>query len=112
MASSPKEVERRARTVRAGALGLVWLGGLVAGFFGLLGAVAPYGCADGDPGLGCHTGGALLGVAIVLAVIATVTAVTVLGAGRPVRAVAVLAGCGLVVLLVCFVAARMLLDTT
>jgi hypothetical protein len=89
----------------------VWLGGLVAGFFGLLAAVATYGCADSDPGLACRTSGSLLGVVVVLAVIAIVTAVTLLSHGRPPRGAALLAGSGLVALVVCFVAARMLLDT-
>jgi hypothetical protein len=111
LASHLDEADRRARAIRLGALALVWLAGLLAGFFGLLAAVATYGCADSDRGLACRTPGSLLGAVVVLAVIAVVTVVTVRSQGRPPRSVAVLTGSGLVALLACFVAARMLLDT-
>ena len=111
MARARGEADRRARAIRLGTLALVWLAGLVAGFFGLLSAVATYGCSDSDPGLACRTSGSLLGAVVVLAVIAVVTAVTVLSHDRPPRVTGLLAGSGLAALVVCFVAARMLLDT-
>jgi len=90
-ARQPQETDRRARTLRLGTLALVWLAGLVAGFFGLLSAVATYGCSDSDPGLACRTSGSLLGAVVVLAVIAVVTAVTVLSHDRPPRVTGLLA---------------------
>jgi hypothetical protein len=90
---------------------VVWLGGLAAGFFGLLGAAARYGCGASDKGLACHGTGTTLGVIIVLAVVATVTAVTVLTHDREPRPVLAIGGAGLVALALCFVFARMLLGT-
>ena len=99
------------RAVRLCSVGVIWLAGLVAGFFGLLGAAARYGCSSGDHGLACRTPGSLLGVLLIVAVIAVVTAVTVLSHGRPARDTVLLAVSGVAALAVCFVAARMLLDT-
>ena len=92
-------------------MGLVWLAGLVAGFFALLGAAAKYGCASTDRGLGCRTSGSLLGALLVVVVIADVTAVTVVSFGRPPRSVLAVGAGGLAALVACFVAARMLLAT-
>jgi hypothetical protein len=90
---------------------VVWLGGLGAGFFGLLGAAAKYGCGANDHGLACRTSGSVVGVLIVVAVVIVVTAVTVLTHERTPRGVVVAGGLGLVVLVLCFVAARLLLGT-
>jgi hypothetical protein len=90
---------------------VVWLAGLGAGFFALLGAAAKYGCGGSDDGLACHTSGSLLGVLLVLIVIAVVTAVTVLSDDRAGRGMLLLGAAGLAALLVCFAASRMLLDT-
>lgn len=111
MARDHGEADRRARAIRLAAVALIWVAGLVAGFFALLAAAASYGCGDTDPGLACHTSGSLLGIVDVLVVIAVVTVITVLSHGRPPRVAGLLAGSGLAALVVCFVAARMLLDT-
>ncbi|MDT4925565.1 MAG: hypothetical protein QOG01_3278 [Pseudonocardiales bacterium] len=89
----------------------MWIGGLAAGFFGLLGAVARYGCGVNDNGLACRGSGSTLGVLIVVAVVSVVTVVTVLSHERPPRRVLVVGGAGLIALLGCFLAARGLLDT-
>ena len=90
---------------------MVWLGGLAAGFFGLLAAAARYGCGASDNGLACRGSGSLLGILVVLAVVAVVTAVTVLSHERAPRHVLVLGAVGLIALMGCFMAARSLLDT-
>jgi hypothetical protein len=101
----------RSRNVRLATVAVVWLAGLAAGFFALLSAAAKYGCGGSDDGLACHTSGSLLGVLLVVLVIAVVTAVTVLSDDRASRSVLILGAAGLAALLICFVAARMLLDT-
>jgi hypothetical protein len=90
---------------------IVWLCGLVAGFFGLLAAAARYGCGSSDNGLACRGSGSVVGVLIVVAVIAVVTAVTVMTHDRPPRRVVAIGGIGLAALVFCFVAARALLGT-
>jgi len=87
------------------------LAGLAAGFFGLLGAAAKYGCGGSDTGLACRTSGSVLGVLLIVVVIAVVTAVTVLSHARSPRDTVLIGATGLVALGLCFVAARMLLDT-
>ena len=109
MASSPGEDERRLRVTRRGTVAAVWLAGLLAGFYGLLAATARYGCAGSDNGLACHVGGSVVGVLIVVAVLAVVTAVTLLSDRGSSREILVLGGSGVIALGVCFVAARMLL---
>ncbi len=111
MSRHAKAVDQRLRTIRVSTVIVIWLSGLVAGFFGLLGAAARYGCGAGDDGLACHTSGSVAGVLIVVAVISVVTAVTVLSQDRPVRGVLVIGGVGLAALALCFVAARSLLAT-
>jgi hypothetical protein len=106
-----KVVDRRARTTRVSTVGVVWLAGLAAGFFGLLGAAARYGCGANDHGFGCRGSGSVVGVLIVVAVVAIVTAVTVLSFDRDPRRVIGIGGLGLIALAVCFVAARTLLGT-
>lgn len=89
----------------------VWLVGLFAGFFGLLGAAARWGCGMHDNGLACHPSGSLLGVLIVVVVVGVVTGVTVLVSGRSTRGVLAIGGMGLVALVLCWIAARSLLAT-
>jgi hypothetical protein len=106
-----KVVDPRLRRIRRAVLTGVWAVGLVTGYFGLLGAAARYGCSDTDNGFACRTSGSVAGVLILLAVIAIVTAVTVLAADRPARGLLTVAGIGLAALVLCFVAARSLLAT-
>jgi hypothetical protein len=111
LARHAKLVDRRARGIRLSTVAVIWLSGLAAGFFGLLGAAAKYGCGSSDDGLACRTSGSVVGILIVLAVVIVVTAVTVLTHDRPARPVLVIGGLGLLVLVSCFVAARVLLGT-
>jgi hypothetical protein len=106
-----RTVDKRSRTVRFTTLTVVWIGGLAAGFLGLLGVAARYGCAVNDDALACRGSGTMLGVLIVIAVVGVVTLVTVLSHERPPRRVLFVGGAGLVALLGCFLAARGLLDT-
>jgi hypothetical protein len=92
-------------------VGVVWIAGLAAGFFGLLGAAARYGCGANDKGLACQGTGSLLGVLIVVAVVAVVTSVTVLTHDRQPRRVLTVGAMGLVGLAACFLLARVLLGT-
>jgi hypothetical protein len=111
MARSRRDVDEASPAVRRGVLAVVWLGGLAAGLFGLLAASAKYGCTPGSSGLGCRTAGSLLGLALVVGVIAVVTAVTVLTDGRDTRRVVVVGGVGIVLLLACFLVAEGILGT-
>ena len=106
-----KPADGRTRAVRASALLLVWVGGLVVGFFGILSAGARYGCSRSAKGLACRTSGSALGVALVLVVIAMVTAVTVATHGRHPRTIAAMTVAGAVGLSVCYVCAQALLAT-
>jgi hypothetical protein len=87
------------------------LSGLAAGFFGLLGAAARYGCGANEAGLACRTSGSVVGALIVIAVISVVTAVTVMTHDRTPRSVLVIGTAGLAALVLCFIAARSLLGT-
>lgn len=84
---------------------------MAAGFFGLLGAAARYGCGSNDHGLACRDSGSVLAVLIVLAVVAVVTTVTVLTHDRAPRRVVTIGIAGLLALLLCFLGARGLLAT-
>ena len=88
---------------------MIWLAGLVAGFFGLLGATTRYGCASGDDSFACQTAGSVVGVLIVVAVVVVVAAVTLLTANSSLRRIAVIGGAGLFVLALCIVAGQLLL---
>jgi hypothetical protein len=104
---------RRARLTRSIALLLFWIAGLVVGFFALLAIGARFGCGHSSHGLACQSGGTALGVVLVLAVIAVVTAVTVMGADpRRLGRLAVLVAVGLVVLGGCYLGAHALLNAT
>jgi uncharacterized membrane protein len=111
VARHARTVDRRARVIRLSTVTVVWIGGLTAGFFGLLGAAARYGCGTSDTGLACRTSGSVVGGLIVVAVIIVVTTVTVLTHERPPRRVLTTGGIGLVALVLCLVAARGLLGT-
>ena len=111
MARHAQGFDRRAATVRRSTVAAIWLGGLGAGFFGLLGAAAKFGCGASDHGLACRGSGSALGVLLVVAVVAVVTIVTVLTHERPPRPVIAIGGAGLVALCLCFAAARALLGT-
>ncbi|MBN9620108.1 MAG: hypothetical protein J0H43_10330 [Actinobacteria bacterium] len=87
----------------------VWLAGLVAGFFGLLGATTRYGCADTDHSFACRTAGSVVGLLIVVAVVVVVAAVTLMTGNSSMRRIAVIGGSGLVVLALCIVAGQLLL---
>ncbi|HJQ41785.1 MAG TPA: hypothetical protein VJ831_01755 [Jatrophihabitantaceae bacterium] len=90
---------------------MVWLGGLVVGFFGVLSVAARYGCANSAHGLACRKSGSALGVLIVLGVVAIVTAVTVATHNRAPRTVLIAATVAVAALLACYLAAHALLAT-
>jgi hypothetical protein len=101
----------RWRLARASALTFVWLAGLTAGFFAILGTAARFSCAPSAHGLACRPAGTALGGGLIAGVIAIVTAVTVAthDSGRR-RLVAWTIG-GALGLLACFLAARGLIGT-
>ncbi|MDT4891754.1 MAG: hypothetical protein QOE97_789 [Pseudonocardiales bacterium] len=111
MARHLKPADGRTRAMRATALVLVWVGGLVVGFFGILSVGARYGCSHSATGLACRTSGSTLGIVVVVLVIAVVTAVTVGTHGREPRAIAVATVLGAVGLSACYVCAHALLAT-
>jgi hypothetical protein len=104
-------VDRRLRAIRLSTVSLIWICGLAAGFFGLLGAAARYSCSAHEKGFGCRTSGTVVGILVLLAVIVVVTAVTVLTYDRPARRVVTVGAVGFAVLLVCFAVARVLVAT-
>ena len=106
-----RQPDGRLRLVRGSALTVVWLGGLVVGFFGILSVAARYGCARSAHGLACRQTGSLLGIVIVVAVVAVVTAVTVYSHGRSTRAIGVSAAVGLALLVACYWCAHALIAT-
>jgi len=105
-------LEVRDRAVRVVAIAFVWFAGLAAGFVGILAAVARFGCGMHDSGLACETSGSVYGVLIVVAVVAAVTATTMLTFGRPARRVLIVSGIGFAALVVLFVLGRLLLSTS
>jgi hypothetical protein len=111
VARHARAVDRRVRAVRFSTIVVVWLGGLAAGFFGLLSAAARYGCGASDTGLACRTSGSVVGILVVIAVIIVVTAVTVLSQDQPPQRLIAMAVAALAALLLCFIAARALLAT-
>lgn len=111
MARHAKLVDRRLRAIRISTVSLIWLGGLGAGFVGLLGAAARYGCAPSDKGFGCSTSGEVVGILLVVAVIVVVFVVTVMTHDRPARRVLMVGGYGAAALILCAIAARALLAT-
>lgn len=102
----------RARVARAGSLAVVWVGGLAAGFFALLSVAARYTtCTTSAPGLACRPAGTAIGGSLVIGVIATVTAATVLTHDRGPGRSATWGLLGAVALSACYFAAHALLDT-
>ncbi|MGI8680145.1 MAG: hypothetical protein ACR2LX_15955 [Jatrophihabitans sp.] len=101
----------RKRHARLYTLAVVWLAGVAAGFFAILASFAAYGCSSSDNGLACRTSGTVVAVLVVVAVIAVVTAATVFTYERDPRRVVTVGVCGVVALVVCFLAARGLLST-
>jgi hypothetical protein len=97
--------------IRGFSLALIWVGGLAAGFFGILGVAARYGCARSAHGLACRQSGSVLGFVIIAAVVAVVTAFTVFTHGRGARAVSVAALLGCVALVGCYACAHALIAT-
>jgi hypothetical protein len=112
-------VGRHAKPVRSGsklarfsALVLVWLGGLGSGLFALLSVGARYtGCSASARGLACRPAGTAVGALILLGVIATVTAATVLTHDRELRRIVGLGVLSVAVLGAWYLAAHALLDT-
>jgi hypothetical protein len=105
-------VDRRLRAIRRFTVSVIWLAGLAAGFFALLGAAAKYGCTNGNNGFGCRTSGSVAGMLLVAAVIAVVIAATVLTHDRPRRRVLIVGAAGFAALAICFAAAQALLAST
>lgn len=102
------------RTPRIVAVLLVWLAGLAAGMYSLLGVGVRYAgtCTARSTGLACHTGGTVLGVALLVAVVVVVTTVTLATHGRPLPRIALLTLAALVVLGVIVLVAHGLLTST
>ena len=102
----------RPRSLRLPTLLLVWLAGLAAGLFALLGAAARYTtCSSHATSLACRSTGTSLGVVLVVCVIAIVTAATVLSYGRTRRGVVTIGLVAILVLVGLFFASRALLAT-
>jgi hypothetical protein len=107
-----KAVSSRSRAARATALAVVWLGGLAAGFFALLSVSARYTtCSASAHGLACRPAGTAIGGTLVIGVIATVTAATVLTHDRGPGRSATWGLLGAAALIVCYLAAHALLGT-
>jgi hypothetical protein len=112
VARHAKALSRRSRVARASALAIVWLGGLGTGFFALLSVAARYTtCSSGARGLACRPAGTAIGGFLVIGVIATVTAVTVLTHDRGPRRSATCGLLGTAALGMCYLAAHALLGT-
>jgi hypothetical protein len=107
-----KAPSSRSRVARAGTLAIVWLGGLGAGLFALLSVAARYTtCTTGAHGLACRPAGTVIGGLLVIGVIATVTAATVLTHDRGPRRTAACGLLGTAALGMCYLAAQALLGT-
>ncbi|MDP9093071.1 MAG: hypothetical protein M3N95_09070 [Actinomycetota bacterium] len=111
MARHAKRTDGRWRFARGGALTLIWLGGLAAGFLSILAAAARYSCAPTAHGLACRPAGTAAGGGLIIAVIAIVTAVTVTTHDTGRRRLAAWTFAGATALLGCYVGARALIGT-
>lgn len=112
MGRHAKPVDNASRASRASALVVVWLGGLAAGLFGLLSVSARYTtCGAHSHGLACRTPGTALGGFLVVGVIGSVSATTVLTHDRPARTVVLWALAGVAVQVACYLGAHALLGT-
>jgi hypothetical protein len=109
---TPPAATSRPRLARAATLTVVWLAGLAAGLFALLGAAARYTtCSGHSTSLACEGTGTSLGVVLVLGVVTIVTTATVVTHGRDRRQVLVIGAIALLVLAGLLLAARALLAT-
>jgi hypothetical protein len=100
------------RAVRGTTLLVIWLAGIGAGLFALLGAAAKSTtCSAKATTLACRSSGTMLGAVLVVAVVAVVTTITVATHGRDRRWTIVAGVIGLLVLAALFLAARALLST-
>ena len=111
MGRHAKQPDNRLRLVRGGALTVVWLGGIAAGFFAILSVAARYGCSRSAHGLACRQSGSALGIVIVAAVVAIVTAATVYTHGRSRRIVGIAAAVAVAMLVGCYYCAHALIAT-
>ena len=111
MSRHARSVDGRTRAAALITVLVIWAAGLAAGFYALLGVAARYGCGANHHGLGCSNGGTAVGLAVVVAVIATVTTVTILAHGRTAERIAAIGVCGLAVLVACYFATNALLKT-
>jgi hypothetical protein len=87
------------------------MGGLAAGFFAILSAAARYSCSQTAKGLACRPAGTALGTGLVIAVIATVSVVTVATHESGRRRLAIWTAAGVITLIGCYLASRALIDT-
>lgn len=110
-AKHARDLDPSLRRTRLAVLLVVWLGGLAAGFFGILATAARYGCGNSATGLGCSTSGTVLGVALIVAVIVIVTALTVYSHERRQRPVLGAGAVAILGLVLCYLGAQGLLST-
>jgi hypothetical protein len=93
-------------------IAILWICGLLAGFYAMLSVGTRYGCGVNAHGLACRSTGTILGVGIVVAVIATVTAASLLAWDATTwRARLLRMSAGLALLIGCLFAARALIGT-
>ena len=111
MARHTQPANRGTRLVALAVVVVVWLCGLAAGFYALLGIAARYGCGSNNHGLGCGNGGSAVGVALLIGVIASVTSVTVLVHGRSRLRILLIGVIGLFALAACALGSHALLNT-
>ena len=112
MGRHTRTADGRSQLARTSALALVWVSGLTAGFFALLSVAARYtSCSASARGLACRPAGTVIGATILLGLIATVTAATVLTHDRGPRRVAACGVLGVTALVACYLGAHALLDT-
>lgn len=91
---------------------MLWLAGLGAGYYALLAAAAKYTtCTAHSTGLACRTSGFSLAIALVVAIVAVVTAATVVSHRRASRWIVLIVLAALIALGGCLFAAHSLLDT-
>ena len=111
MGRHARSTSARWRLARGSALTLIWLGGLAAGFFAILGAAAHYSCAHNAHGLACRSAGPAVGTMLVLAVITIITAVTVATHDSGERRLLTWTAAGALALLACYFGAQALIST-
>ena len=111
MARHVRTPSSRWRAARAGALTLIWAGGLTAGFFAILAAASRYSCSPSAHGLACRPAGTAVSTILILGVIATVTIVTVATHDSGQRRLVGWTAGGALALLTCFFLARAVIGT-